>query len=819
MIASALILTFLSIPLGPLPPLGKLLNPRSGFWTAAEDAVPPLSHEILRFPGLQNPVEVFRDQYAIPHFFAEDDMDLYRAVGYVQASDRLFQMDFQRRAARGILSEVFGSSFVETDKFLRTIGLAWAAERSLEEADNETLEFLQAYADGVNAYLSQVSPLDLPLEFKLLDYRPAPWQPLDSIAFAKFMGWSLSGGFQDLELGLFLEAYDQEAVDELFPIHSPFPLPIIPEEPSGIAPSPSVTRTASATSTSRDLLKNLLSREAEMSPLLGQFETSGSNNWVVSGDRSSTGAPILADDPHLSLTAPAIWYMLRLSSPSFNVYGVALLGAPLPVLGYNEHISWGSTNVGADVVDFFIEEVRPGNDLQYLYQDQWRDFEVREEVIDVKGGNPVPFQLRISAHGPIVSDLEVASGFDDTIAMQWTGHLPTQELRAILNVNQASNWDEFMAALEDFQVPAQNINYADVDGHIGILVNGLYPVRSQGLGRVPVDGSSGDYDWSGTVPYDQIPSSFDPDQGFLVSANQLPSSEPEPYLGWNWADRYRAARINEVLNSTEQISVEDVKALQLDHVSVAAREFVPFLVEAFEALPDRGTSLHSKAPDATSVLAGWNHDMVVDAVAPTLYSHWLTTYRLSTFEDEWSVADLDGVGLPSFTILENMTKFNPTSQWFDDVGTSATEERDDIIRQAFVTALDELEDSLGTDMSSWMWGDVHVLQLIHPTGLDPLSSPAVPRAGGRFTVDVAGASLSDGRFLVTSGPSWRLVVDYSAAEAGGVADAFGIYPGGQSGRALSPHFLDLFERWREGEYVILGLTEKGDFQGSLYPGG
>ncbi len=715
------------------------------------------------------------------------------------------------------MAEVFGQSFVETDRFIRTVGLPWASERTLQAADNETQEALQAYADGVNAYISEVSPLDLPLEFKLLNYRPASWQPLDTIALTKFLGWSLSGSFEDLQLSLFLDAYGQEAVDELFPINSPFPIPIIPQEPSGVSPSPSVHYTSPGPAASRGLMRNLLSREAQMGPILGKFESMGSNNWVVSGERTSSGAPILANDPHLGLTAPAIWYMLRLSSPSFNVYGVSLLGAPLPVLGYNEHISWGFTNVGADVVDFFIEEVRPGNDLQYLYRGQWTNFEVRDEVIGVRGGGSVHFQLRISRHGPVISDLEVASGFDDTIAMQWTGHQPTQEFRAIFNVNKASNWEEFRAALEDFHVPAQNIIYADAAGNIGLLVNGLYPVRDRGLGRFPVEGSSGDYDWNGSVRYDQIPASYNPDQGFLVSANQIPTLESEPYLGWSWADRYRAARINEVLNSTERVSVDDVKALQLDHVSVAAREFVPYLIDAFRTLPDRGASLHSKAPGAISLLASWDYEMVVEDVAPTLYSHWISTYRTSTFVDEWMAADLEGVNFPSLTVLENMTKFKPSSRWFDDVGTSGSEERDDIIRRAFVDALDDLEENFSADMSTWRWGDLHVLQLVHLTGLMPLSSDVVPRPGDASTVDVAGYSLSDGRFLVTSGPSWRLVVDYSPTLTGSVAAAYGVYPGGQSGRALSPHYMDLFELWRSGEYVDLGLTEGDDFEASSSP--
>lgn len=811
-------MTVLSIPLGPLPPLGDLLEPRGGFWTTAGDAIPP-GHQILNFPGLENPVEVFRDEYGIPHLFAEGDLDLYRAVGYVQAFDRLFQMDMQRRASKGELSEILGSSFVETDRFLRVIGLPWAAENSLQAADNETLEVVEAYSEGVNSYIREVSPLDLPLEFKLLNYVPEPWEPLDSFALGKFMGWSLSGGFEDLQLQLFRDAYGQEAVDELFPIDGPFPLPIVPSEPSGISHTPAPRWAVSSPQLSGDLIRHILAQAGDAMPVFDQFGSMGSNNWAVSGARSATGAPILANDPHLGLTVPAIWYMLRLSSPSFNVYGVSLLGFPVPVLGYNRNIAWGFTNTGADVVDFFIEEVRPDNELQYLYRGQWADFLVREEVIGVKGASSVTVQLRISEHGPVISSLDVASGYTDTISMQWTGHRPTQELRAILDLARATDWSEFRTAIAAFQVPAQNIIYADAEGSIGIVVNGLFPIRAMGRGRFPVDGSSGDHDWMGFVPLDQVPSSLNPDQGYLVSANQLPTLESGPYLGWTWADRYRAARINEVLNLTDKVSVEDVKALQLDHVSVAARELVPFLLSAFEGLADGGASLHARAPEAVDRLGDWNYDMDIKEVTPTLYTHWLQKYREATFGDEWSAGDLEGVRFPSTTTLENLTKFHPFSRWFDDVRTTEVEGRDDIICQAFAGALAELEQNFTTNMDTWKWGDVHVLQLLHPTELKPLSSAAVPRAGGMFTVDVAGASLSDGRFLVTSGPSWRLVVDFSTAMAGAEPTAFGVYPGGQSGRALSPHYLDLFELWMSGDYVNLGLMERSDFQASSSPGG
>ncbi len=803
LIVSALVITVLSVSLGPLPPIGNLLEPLGGVWTIAEDAS-PVRRQTLSFAGLQQPVEVYRDNFYVPHIFAKNDMDLHMAVGYLHAYDRLFQMDMQRRAGRGDLSEVLGASMLETDKFLRSIGLKYAAELTLEAYDTETLEVLEAYAAGVNTRIREVAPNALPLEFKLLSYKPRPWVSLDSIVVNKFMGWDLSGEFTDLELKLFQEAFGPEATEELFPIQIPFPLPIIPEESSPAAPSPrDLTPSADL---SQDTVRELLALKSSLDPLLGQFRSLGSNNWVVSGSRTDTGAPILANDPHLDLTLPSIWYQMRLSSPSYNVYGVSLTGAPVVVIGFNEHIAWGFTNVGADVVDFFEEKTRPGNENEYLYRGQWVDFDTRQETIHVKGRASVTFEMKISKHhGPVITSR------GQTVAMQWTGHRPTFEVKALLSLNKASNWGEFRAALADFHVPAQNVVYADDAGNIGIVVNGLYPIRKNGLGRLPVDGSNGTYDWVGFIPFDEVPSAFNPDQGFLVSANQKPTLENEPYLGWSWLNRYRAARINEVLGESNSISVEDVKALQLDHVSVAAREFVPLLLQAFRSLTDSGASLHPKAPEAIQRLEGWDYDMDAEEVPPTLYWMWIWNFMKATFRDEWDDKGLSQVRFPSMSVLEALAKFDRTSAWFDDVETqSKVEVLEDIVRNSFMETLDNLVQLMGTEMDDWLWGSLHVIQVRHLTELDALSSDVMPRDGGSFTVDVASSSLSYGRVLVTSGPSWRMIVDFSPTLTGGLPTGLGAYPGGQSGHPLSPHYEDLLVLWMRGEYHDLRLSREAD---------
>ncbi len=583
----------------------------------------------------------------------------------------------------------------------------------------------------------------------------------------------------------------------------PLPLPIIPEwELSPISP---LAPTA-AERMAPEVARNLLARYASLPPLLRSDPTVGSNNWVAHGSRTATGAPILANDPHLGLTQPALFYLVRVRSPGYNVHGVSLLGTPVVLLGFNEDIAWGFTNTGADVVDFFVEQVNPDDENEYLYRGQWKAFELREEVVAVKGSGSVSFTTRISVHGPVITS------HGQTVAMSWTGHRPTNELRALLGMGRASDWTEFRDALQDFHVPAQNVVYADAAGNIGLVVNGLYPIRGQDLGRFPADGSSGAYDWVDFVPMEEVPWTLNPEQGFLVSANQVPTGDAYPYyLGWSWADRYRAARINEVLEASEDVSVADVQALQLDHVSLAAREFVPLLLEAVEGDTTR-VIVHPKEPAALDRLREWDSDMRVGLVAPTLYWRWLGNYRQATFGDEWDAAVLEDVGMPSVTVLEVLTKTEPDSGWFDDVDTPALETRDDIIVRAFVQTLEDLEEEIGPLLADWEWGAYHRIQLRHLTELEPLSSAVLPRPGGSFTVDIARGALTEEGVLVTSGPSWRLVADFAPTLGGGEPEAWGIYPGGQSGSRLSDHYLDLFDLWMQGAYLALQLTTEEDFE-------
>ncbi len=805
LIVSIVLITILSIPLGPLPPIGGLANPGGGLWEVAEGAIHPKRLE-LAFPQLDGQVVVYRDPYGIPHIFATTEHDLFFAQGFVHAQDRLFQMDLTRRAAEGKLAEVFGArvgSFdvLETDTFVRTIGLGALAEQRVQEiaTDDPTRVPLDAYAEGVNAYLRRAGG-NLPLEFKLLDYAPGPWRPADSFAVGLLLAWSLSGSFEDLELSLLAEGLGI-AVDELFPIWGPYQVPVDPRPgPRSVGAQP-----LHFAPEFREAARDLLRRARDAQSFLGG-PLAGSNNWAIRGSRTDTGAPRLANDPHLQFQLPAIWYENHLVGLSggggtFNVNGVSLPGIPTVILGQNRRIAWGATNVGADVVDLYRETVDEAAG-KYLYRGVWRDLEVRNEVIRVKGGAPITLAVKSTIHGPLVTER------GQTLAMRWTGYEPGNLLRPFYEIDLATNWAEFRAALEHFTVPAQNFVYADVE-HIGMRSNGLYPIRirSDTLvafdGRFPLNGSSGVFEWVDFVDFEAYPESVDPREGYVLSANQQPQHPGYvPYLGWSWDPGYRARRIQEMLAADDRVTAEEFKAMQLDTVDVMAREFAPFVADAVSGSCATATCTQALAAFSAwaSAPSGGAFRMDQDKGAPAIWWRFANALRPEMFRDEWEAGGVADLMLPLPNVMEHLLKNEDTSHWFDDVRTGTiVEPWQDSVRRAWGGALDGLVADLGGDVSAWRWGDLHVRQFDHLTGLEALRRGPFPADGDALTVNVAAGEVARG------GPSWRLLADLAPA-----LNSKGIYPGGQSGNPASPHYDDLLEMWLAEEHHDLIFPANAD---------
>ena len=779
---AVLFVVLFSIPIGPLPPLGGLLNPNGGVWTTAEGAKPPAIEE-LRVPGLDGDVTILRDSWGVPHIFATTNHDLFLALGYVHAQDRLWQMDIQFRFAAGRLSQILGKSYLDQDTFLRTIGLERIGRTylaTLPPAD-PTLRILEAYSAGVNAWVAHAGPRNLPLEFKLLDYAPEQWTPLHTLTEGGLLAFGLSADFTDIELGLLQDGLGEPAVDELFPIRSAVPVP--PVMPNGTRGGGRLLDPVAA----RDILAKVRGLEPFLAPIQAGI---GSNNWVVDAARSSTGRPLLAGDPHLSFQLPAIWYEVHLHGGDYDVYGVSFPGIPGVFIGFNRDIAWSETNTGADVTDFYRETVNPANPSEYRFQNAWLPFNEIPEVIPVKGGAEVRITVKESIHGPLLTQR------GETVAMRWTGNESGSDVAAALQWMKARNWAEFRAALQLFKNPAQNFVFASWGGSpaastIAIRSNGLFPIRNNTLGRVPLDGASGAYEWTGWVPFDAYPEAVNPPEGYLASANQIPAGQGYPhYLGWQWDPGYRARRINGLLNSTiganSTVTPRDMRAFQGDTLDVAAREVRPYVLNA---------NLGCRAPlcsQALFVLLNWDLRMETDRAGASIWYTFIRTFREDTFGDDWTAGNLTGLMLPYPDVLERLVKHVPNSTWFDDVRTPIVENRDDILRKAMNETVAELATRLGKDPFAWTWGRLHARVFAHLSGLDALQRGPYPAEGDDITVD-PGAG-----FEAHAGPSWRMVVTLGTPE-----NSTTVYPGGESGNPLSPHYADQLTLWLRREYKTI----------------
>ncbi|HEX7065482.1 MAG TPA: penicillin acylase family protein, partial [Bacillales bacterium] len=500
-----------------------------GYWTLQRNL--PMTEGTLTLSGLREPVTVYRDKNGLPHIKAENMHDLFIAQGFVTAQARMFQMDLSRRQASGTLSEVVGEATVERDKLFRTLGLRRWAKNSLPVYSEHAQDVLQWYADGVNAYIEHAEKNGtLPAEFRILGYKPDLWTPVDSLTIGKYMAYTLGGHWEGQAFRYYLvENFPEKKAMALFPSY--------PDD------APTILQAIRA---------NPLDIEKSFASVVTPNPFNGSNNWVVSGEKTASGKPYLANDPHLGLATPSIWYEANLITPDINVSGVIFAGVPGIIVGHNRHIAWGVTNVGPDVQDLYIEKRNPDNPNEFLYKGEWYKAKVISENIHVKGGKVIPFEVTITRHGPIVSEFAHDDHPDTALAMKWTALQPTTELQAVLKFMKAKNWDEFKEALTYFQVPAQNFVFASKDGTIAYRANGLIPIRKKGNSLLPVPGWTDKYEWTGFIPWGELPTVVNPKEGFIATANNKVTPDNYPYHISNvWAEPYRIERIRHVLASQD----------------------------------------------------------------------------------------------------------------------------------------------------------------------------------------------------------------------------------------------------------------------------
>ena len=764
-----------SKPIGQIPPLAPLLDPFHGFWqnSYSEDQ---MAETEMSLENLSAPVEVHYDENLIPHIFAQNDLDLYRAQGFVTAKHRLWQMEFQTRAAAGRISEIVGPVALELDRMTRRKGLAYGAElglKFLEENDPETLAFIEAYADGVNQYIESLTPGRLPVEYKILNYRPEPWSAFKTVLLLKYMSDMLVGD-RDLEYTNLRQMLGQTQLNRLFP---EFPVendPVIEAEKIwDFEPIP-VSKPDSIDYPDSPVL---------IQPLTQPIEGTGSNNWAVSGAKTKNGYPILANDPHLSLNLPSLWFSLQLTTPEHSVKGASLPGALGVISGFNESIAWGVTNATKDARDWYKIEFQDESRKAYRYGNEWKPTTIKVEEIKIKGEASFLDTVIYVHYGPVVYDRSFRSDRQDVnFALKWTAHEGSNEQKTFLMLNKAKNHSDYNQALNHYTAPAQNFVFASKSGDIAMRIQGKFPIKWKEQGKFFMDGSDPRMEWQGYIPNEHNPATLNPERGFVSSANQHPVDPSYPYYVFdNSYEHYRNRRLNRRLRELSDITVDDMKALQFDDYYLQAEEALPVFIQL---LGDYNSS-NEKGKKYLEELKEWDFYADPNQKAPSLYSVWFS----ETLESIWSEFgdQVTPIVRPNSYQTIELLKNHPLDSLFDLKSREGVQSADYHVRVGF--------DSLVHKMQSWeqsegdySWANFKKTTIQHLVpNFKSFSVTNVYTGGGAGILNATGPR---------HGASWRMVV-----EMGPEINAFGVYPGGQSGNPGSRFYDNMIPIWANGEYV------------------
>jgi len=747
----------------------------------------------IRSSNLREKVEIFTDDYGAPHIFARNEYDLFYASGYIMAGERLFQLSSNAAAARGELALFFGDDLVGKDVYLRTWGIPALSKKIINNLDPELMKYLESFCLGINDRIDAVKN-DLPLEFKILRTKPLKWKPTDIAGLGLLMAHDLQQSWKvELVFGALVEEFGIEKVRNLLPEN---------EDNFSYEPPPADLKI---------LFGAMLEPENFLRDLSGMNgNVMGSNNWVVSGDRTVSGKPLLANDPHLGFTQPGKWYEMHLKAGSFNLSGVTFSGVPLPIIGQNENIAWGVTNVMADDIDFFVETINPENSLLYFHAGIWKKIETRIEKIPLKSGGDSTFTVRLTHHGPIISDIHpLLKNKGKAVSMTWVGHKDLTLFSSLFSLTRARNWEEFSEALKTWDVPGQNFVYADRQGNIGWRAALKIPIRKNAASLLPRDGENKDFDWQGYVPFEELPVLFNPPEGFIATANHKTVDVSYPYYISNqFANPSRYLRIKEILEAENPLDLDRVKKMHRDQLHVHAREITPYLLNV-----KKGAET-GNLKKAFELLENWDWIENRESGAALVYHAVYNNLLRNVYGDE---LDQTGPGMLKAFIDQPMVPERSlrvllradSSDWFDNITTAEIESRNDIIYKSIEDAVAELEKSSGINSDLWAWGKVHTLTHKHELGkikiLDRLFGLNVgpfPKGGSSGTINKAQyKNLSN--YDVTIGPSMRRIVDFSDLN-----QTQFVLPAGQSGIPASPHYDDQAELYNSGRYRTVYFDEE-----------
>ena len=790
---------------GPVPPLGGFLDPVAGVWAVAATAELP-DQETSTIPGLAGAVEVAFDDRGVPHIFASSSEDAARALGYVVARDRLFQMETRWRSAAGRIAELAGAPALSFDKRMRRLGLATSAERDFAEMDLASPEIrdVVAYAEGVNAYIDGLGRRGVPLEYRLLGVRPSRWEPQYAIYLFKLMGWNLSYFPGDLRRLRVAAVVGREAAAALMPVNSPIQQPIQPNGVSGprfdFAPIPPPGAPDLAAGRLARALELALRPSAELAS--GAERTLlGSNNWAVAPSRTAEGYALLAGDPHLELTLPSIWYEAHMVVPGeLDVYGVTFPSVPVIAIGLNRNLAWSFTNTGADVIDFYEEELDdPERPQHYRVDGEWRPLDQRVEEYRGPDGEVLAVDTLYFTHrGPLLLEE------DRRLSMRWTVLENAGEAEAFWRMNRASSVEEWLAAMDSFSAPAQNGIVADRFGTIAIRSTGYFPLHPNGSGSEIQDGRESANDWNGFWPISRYPFAIRPEQGYLASANQQPI-DPQVdsmYLGADWYPPWRAMRINQLLAGDTAVTPDAMRRYQTDPGSPRADFFIPYFIEAVDRATRAG-EVDSGAEEAKRLLAEWDRLYTKDNERAVLFEFAMRELLDRTW-DELLLEPEDGrparrVFTPSLSVLAGLLQQSQNIWWDDPRTPDIAEDRDAILVASLAAALDRVVEEHGAPADGgWRWEQIRHSNIYHLLGFESLSVLGLPMQGGSGTLNP-----SSGRG--TFGASWRMVV-----QLGPELEAWSVYPGGQSGNPVSSRYSDRIQKWVDGELDRVPLPRSSD---------
>lgn len=761
----------------------------AGIGLAALRRSMPRTQGTLRLPELSAPVEVLRDQWGVPHIYAANTTDLFMAQGFIHAQERLWQMEFQRRLGHGRLSELLGKLAIDTDRHMRILGLARVAQSEVDLLDEESFVALSAYAAGVNRYMTN-NRRHLPPEFTLLQIRPEPWQLVDTIVWSKVMALSLCDNWSDeIIRARLLNVLGESRITAFMPRPADQNSPIVQE---GLSYTSTIGQKA-------------LDLAASAAQFVRNGYGQGSNNWVVSGERSASGKPLLANDPHLAISIPSVWFENHLHSADFHVTGVSLPGCPGVIIGHNQHIAWGITNGMNDVQDLYIERFDPNDPSRYQVEDSWQLARIVREEIRVRGQRePVIEEVRITRHGPVIDEFVQSQPHDqrqahEALALRWTALEPGKTVNAILALNRAHDWESFRAALSDWHTPSQNFIYADDQGHIGYTLGGKIPMRNNNNGTLPVPGWNNQHEWQGYIPDAELPHTLDPQQGYVATANNRIASDDFPYaLPGEYHPNYRIMRIRQLIEQTSQHTATTFATIHSDIRSLAGLGLAAFAGR----LPGT-TAIAQQARDS---LATWDGEMNADSVAATVYTVFREQLLKEVFADANQILEarfgLGGMQVtPGNDILNRIfPELLEHLEAADDSWLGDGRSWDRVLARAWEHSLEELTRLLGNQVDSWTYKRIHSVTLRHPLGVVPVlgklfNRGPLPANGDRETVCMGHMEEVIPGQKIYIAPSYRLICDTANWN-----NSTSIHAVGQSGHPLSRHYADFVQPWQNAEY-------------------